>query len=259
MQVPFERVAEARGVVVFELLEHVDEVARHGPEVLHRARHVLNEHAGAGLARAAHDGDEALAHVPEELAHFPVPEGVLVHVVREHCVGLLQRVYHLIDVGLKHVGLLAAAFDQQSRAFLIAKHQPVHLLDHAVVGLALAQARRVEHLHRVNARLLAQHIGRLARRLHRGEHHERRRLVSVIRHGVVGGAGHKGESAFRADHEALDDLDGVRHREVHERIETVPGGALDRILAANQGSQLLIRLDPPGDLHDSLNELLVCL
>mmetsp|Transcript_12601 Transcript_12601/g.26585 ORF Transcript_12601/g.26585 Transcript_12601/m.26585 type:complete len:214 (+) Transcript_12601:701-1342(+) len=174
VEVALKGVAEAGGVVVLELLEHVDEVAGHGSQLFHRAGDVLNEHAGARLARPTHDGDQALAHVPEELGHLGlVAEGELLDAVHERNLAALEGVQHLRNVRLQHRLLLPAALDQQRRAVVVAPHQPVHLLDHALVALALAQAGGVEHLHRVHACLHAQHVGRLARVLHRREHHER--------------------------------------------------------------------------------------
>jgi hypothetical protein len=51
-------------------LEHVDQVYHHVCQLVHRARHVLDQHARARLARGADDGDEALADVPEDLGHL---------------------------------------------------------------------------------------------------------------------------------------------------------------------------------------------
>ena len=59
-------------------------------------------------------------------------------------------------------------------------------------------------------------------------------LVGPFWHGAVGGLGHKTERSLAADHEALDDLDGVVDREVHKRIQGVACGALDGKLAADE-------------------------
>lgn len=47
VQVALERVPEARRVVVAVLLEHLDQVHRHVAQLVHGARHVLNQHARA--------------------------------------------------------------------------------------------------------------------------------------------------------------------------------------------------------------------
>ena len=97
---------------------------------------------------------------------------------------LLEAVEHLVDVGVEHGLLLAAALDEQAGGLLVAAGQPVHELDHGVVGLALAQARRVEHLHCVHARLLAQHVRRL------GTHHAHLESVSLRRSSAITGPSH---------------------------------------------------------------------
>ena len=60
VKVALERVAEAGGVVVAVALEHVDQVDHHVGQLVHGAGHVLDQHGCAGLARRAHNGDQAL-------------------------------------------------------------------------------------------------------------------------------------------------------------------------------------------------------
>lgn len=69
-------------------------------------------------------------------------------------------------------------------------------------------------------------------------------LVGPFRNAVVGSLGDKAEGAFTANHEALDDLDGVIQGEVHQGIQAVACGALDGKLSPDQGSELLVILHP---------------
>lgn len=60
VQVALQCVAKAGRVVVAVALEHVDEVDHHVGQLVDRARHVLDQHGRARLARGTHNGDQAL-------------------------------------------------------------------------------------------------------------------------------------------------------------------------------------------------------
>lgn len=62
-------------------------------------------------------------------------------------------------------------------------------------------------------------------------------LVGPLWYSAVCGLRHEAERALTADHEALDDLNGVVHREVHKCIQGVARRALDGKLAADEGRQ----------------------
>jgi len=98
------------------------------------------------------------------------------------------------------------------------------------LGAQLERAT-VEDLDGVDARLLAQHGGRVARVADVGEDDEGGRLVPVVGHRLVRDARHEAERTLRADHQPLDDLDRVGGREVGESIDRVARRVLDRVRA----------------------------
>mmetsp|Transcript_6282 Transcript_6282/g.21566 ORF Transcript_6282/g.21566 Transcript_6282/m.21566 type:complete len:564 (+) Transcript_6282:1578-3269(+) len=246
---------EAGGVVVLVLLEHLDEVDGHGPQLVHLACHILDEHAGAGLARPAHDGDEAFPHVPVHLVLLLLLcEGVRLQGLGGLEPALDQRRLDLVDALVQLLLRLPAALHQERAGHLGAAHEAVHEAQHVLVGLALAQGGAVEHLHGIHAGFAAQHGGALARIQHAIKHDEGARLVGVLGHGVVRGARHEAEGALGSDHEPLDDFDGVVRGEVHEGIEGVARGALDGKLLANERAQVLVGLHALRQVHDALDE-----
>jgi len=109
------------------------------------------------------------------------------------------------------------------------------------LGAQLERAT-VEDLDGVDARLLAQHGGRVARVADVGEDDEGGRLVPVVGHRLVRDARHEAERTLRADHQPLDDLDRVGGREVGESIDRVARRVLDRVLLVDELHERRVRL-----------------
>ena len=68
---------------------------------------------------------------------------------------------------------------------------------------------------------------------------------------------HEGQRPLGPDQQPLDDLDGPVSREVHERVERVAGGALDRKLAADERRQLRVGLDAAREVGHAPEQLRV--
>mmetsp|Transcript_29898 Transcript_29898/g.88505 ORF Transcript_29898/g.88505 Transcript_29898/m.88505 type:complete len:235 (+) Transcript_29898:2117-2821(+) len=195
VQIALQRVAKARRVVVAVPLKHLNQVNHHAAQLVDRACHVLDQHAGTRLARGADDRDEALAHVPELLARFGVVvEGVGLQRLGVRCLGAqgqacaAKRAVHLLDVCRECRLGLATALNEQRRCHVVGTLHVGHQREHVLVRLALTQRSTVKQLHSVHTRLRAQHTGASACSTHVREDHKRRRLVGPLGHGVVRGA-----------------------------------------------------------------------
>lgn len=79
-------------------------------------------------------------------------------------------------------------------------------------------------------------------------------LVWPLRDCVVGGTRHKSKCALAANHQSLDDLNGVCDGEVHQGIQRVPRGALDAELAPDEGTELLVSLDSLSNADDAFHK-----
>eukprot|EP00962_Isochrysis_galbana_P009211 scaffold2574_cov110-Isochrysis_galbana.AAC.6 len=158
MQIALERVPHQAGIVVAPLAEDANQVLGHLPEFLSRARHVLEQHRRARLARAAHDRDEALPRVPEDVVLLGVvPEGLLrvADLGRHRHLGVAERAQHLVDGRLERRLVLPTALDEQRRALAILR-QPRDLraqLGQIAHPLALGERAPVEDLDRVDGRV----------------------------------------------------------------------------------------------------------
>mmetsp|Transcript_16669 Transcript_16669/g.39581 ORF Transcript_16669/g.39581 Transcript_16669/m.39581 type:complete len:378 (-) Transcript_16669:897-2030(-) len=253
VHVALERVAKTGGVGVAVALEHLHEVDTHVGELVDGAGHVLDKHRCARLPRGADDRDEPLAHVPEDFVLVRLlREGVRLERLRVVLAGTkrearrLERTRHLIDARLKVLLRLPTALDEQrSRERVHVLPEALHELHEVLRYLpGLDEGGVVKELHGVDRRLVAQHGSALAGRVDVREHDEGRGLVRPLGDGVVGGLADESEGALAADHQPLHDLEGVVRREVHERVERVPGGALNGELATDQVGELAVRLDP---------------
>ena len=84
-------------------------------------------------------------------------------------------------------------------------------------------------------------------------------LVWPLGHCIVGGLRHEAECALTANHQALDDLDGVLQREVDQRVEGVACCALDGELALDERCKLRVFPDPLGQVEHTFYEVCVAL
>ena len=74
---------------------------------------------------------------------------------------------------------------------------------------------------------------------------------------MVGGTRDEAEGALTANHQSLDDLDGICDGEVHQCIQRVARGALDAELPPDEGTQLLVCLNSLSQADDTLHQWLV--
>ena len=83
--------------------------------------------------------------------------------------------------------------------------------------------------------------------------------MGPLRNTVVGSLRYKAKCAFAANHEALDDLNGIIQGKVHQGIQAVSCCALDGELAADEGRKLLVCLHPACQVQNTRHQLLMCL
>mmetsp|Transcript_29609 Transcript_29609/g.62947 ORF Transcript_29609/g.62947 Transcript_29609/m.62947 type:complete len:1140 (-) Transcript_29609:283-3702(-) len=260
MQVALQRMTKGRRVVVAIPAEHVDEVLGHLAQVVDRAGDIFDQHRGAGRPGAAHDWNEALPGVPVHLVLVRhLGEGEVVHAHLDLLRGanvllLAQQIHHRLDTLVQIGSVGARALDQERSRVGAAVLKPLDELKHLVVVLKLAEGRSVEELDGRGHVLLPEPGGRFAGHFDVWEEHEAARLVRVLLHRVEGDVGNKGEGALTADHQLLQDLHGIRGGRIHQRVDGVAGGALDRELLLDQSDELLVGLHLGRQLADLLQQ-----
>mmetsp|Transcript_19238 Transcript_19238/g.58061 ORF Transcript_19238/g.58061 Transcript_19238/m.58061 type:complete len:267 (+) Transcript_19238:4576-5376(+) len=181
VQVALKGVAEAGGVLVLVLLEHLHQVHRHVRQLVNRACHVLNQETRPRLTAATDNGNEPLADVPKHFAlRWVLAEGVLGQLLGLLCPcpqrqpAVQQRAVNLMDARLEALGTVGAALDEEGSRL---RPRVLHVRDQTqqvLIDLTLPEGGAVEHFHGVHGGLGPQHGGGSACRVHIREHHESR-------------------------------------------------------------------------------------
>mmetsp|Transcript_8325 Transcript_8325/g.26615 ORF Transcript_8325/g.26615 Transcript_8325/m.26615 type:complete len:228 (-) Transcript_8325:1543-2226(-) len=120
VQVTFQRVAHARGVVVTVLFKHSHQILRHWRQRIDFARDVFNQHRSTGFATAANHRNQTFSHVPIGTVHgWILREWIrFLSWVQKVQVRAVQRGRHRFNVLVQLRVGWASALDQKRRAVL---------------------------------------------------------------------------------------------------------------------------------------------
>ncbi|MNV31864.1 hypothetical protein D3C71_1231860 [compost metagenome] len=209
VQIAFQCVSEKDRFVVVMFVEQLDQPVHADGQLFHREGHVFDDHCGPGFAHCANGGEGVLADRPEPGVFQRVFSEVDLLLHRER----RQRRHDLCQLFVQQCGRRCAGFDQQGAGIV---RQMLYESGHAGFALHRTQTASVQQFHRRH-RLAFQYGDRVAAGFHIREYDQRRGLVRVIDHCVVGHRADEAKRTFGTHQQVAQDI----HRLVviHQGVE----------------------------------------